>query len=163
MPHTYETAQTIKTRPPSCGAVFLTARRQIELATNWRTPFWLAEGFSACGDNVVHKLNRWFTVYSQRQVPVGDWMAEARKLVVDKKQRSWKAMFKRELIDWEASDYVQTMAMAKFLFEAEPAKFLGYVKRLRIGDEPVEALEGAYKASLSDVEEQWAHWVAAKR
>ena len=72
-------------------------------------------------------------------------------------------MFKRELIDWEASDYVQTMSMAKFLFESEPAKFLGYVKRLRRGEEPVKALEGAYHVALSDIEERWARWAAVKR
>jgi hypothetical protein len=90
-------------------------------------------------------------------------MVEARKLVGESKQRAWKAMFKRQLIDWDASDYVQTMSMAKFLFEGEPAKFLGYLKRLRSGDEPGEALEGAYHASLSELEERWARWVAAKR
>jgi hypothetical protein len=162
-PHMYETPQSIKTRPPSCGAVFMTARRQLQLAADWRAPFWVTEGFSAYGDNVVHKRNRWFTVYSPRQIPVGDWMVEARKLVGEKKQQSWKAIFKRELIDWEAPDHVQTMSMAAFLFESEPAKFLSYLKRLRNGEEPVEAMEGAYNASLSDIEERWARWVASKR
>jgi len=163
VPHTYETPQTIKSRPPSCGAVFMTARRQLQLAADWRAPFWLAEGFSAYGDNVVHKLNRWFTVYQPRQMPVGDWMAEARKLVGEKKQRPWKSMFKRELIDWEASDHIQTMSIAAFLFESEPGKFLGYLKRLRNRDEPLEALEGAYNTSLAEIEERWVRWLASRR
>jgi hypothetical protein len=163
VPHTYETPQTIKSRPPSCGAVFITARRQVQLATGWKAPFWLAEGFSAYGDNVVHKLNRWFTVYQPRQMPVGDWMVEARKLVGEKKQRTWKAMFKRELIDWETPDHVQTMSMAAFLFESEPAKFLGYLRRMRSGEEPVEAMEEAYGSSVTDIEERWARWIAARR
>jgi hypothetical protein len=163
VPHTFETPQTIKSRPPSCGTVFITARRQIQLAADWQAPFWLAEGFSAYGDNVVHKLNRWFTVYQPRQMPVGDWMIDARKLVGDEKQRPWKAMFKRELIDWEAPDHVQTMSMVVFLFESEPAKFLAYLKRLRNREEPLEALEGAYNSSLTDLEERWTRWVVKKR
>jgi hypothetical protein len=163
VPHTYETPQSIKTRPPSCGAVFITARRQLQIAADRRAPFWLAEGFAAYGDNVVHKLNRWFTVYQPRQMPVGDWMIEARKLVGEKKQRPWKAMFKRELIDWETPDHIQTMSMAAFLFESEPAKFLAYLKRLRRDEEPLEALEGAYNASLDDLEARWARWAAGKR
>ena len=132
-------------------------------AKGWRAPFWLAEGFSAYGDNVVHKLNRWFTVYQPRQMPVGDWMVEARKLVGEKKQRSWSATFKRDLIDWEVVDHIQTMSMAAFLFESESSKFLGYLKRLRSGEEPVEALEEAYNSSLTETEERWKRWIAAKR
>jgi hypothetical protein len=163
VPHTYETPQTIKTRPPSCGAVFITTRRQLQLAADWRAPFWLAEGFSAYGDNVVHKLNRWFTVYHPRQVPVGDWMVDARKLVAEKKQRPWKAMFKRELVDWEAADHIQTMSMAAFLFESEPAKFLGYLKRLRGDEQELTALEEAYGASPDEVEQRWGRWVTTKK
>jgi hypothetical protein len=163
VPHTYETPQTIKSRPPSCGAVFITARRQLQLATGWRAPFWLAEGFAAYGDNVVHKMNRWFTVYQPRQMPVGDWMVEARKLVAEKNQRPWKAMSKRELIDWEVPDHIQTMSMAAFLFESEPAKFLGYLRRLRSGEQELTALEEAYGLPLDEIEQRWARWVSIKR
>ena len=163
VPHTYETPQTIKTRPPSCGAVFITARRQVQLAAGWRAPFWLAEGFAAYGDNVVHKVNRWFSVYQPRHMPVGDWMVEARKLIAEKNQRPWKAMFKRELIDWEVPDHIQTMSMAAFLFESEPAKFVGYLRRLRSGEQELTALEEAYGFPLDEIEQRWARWVAIRR
>jgi hypothetical protein len=163
VPHTYETPQSIRTRPPSCGAVFITARRQLQLAADRREPFWLAEGFSAYGDNVVHKVNRWFTVYTPRQMPVGDWMVEARKLVNDKKQRSWTAIIKRELVDWEPPDHVQTMSMVAFLFESEPAKFLAYLKRLRAGEQQSAALEEAYGSPLDEIEQRWSRWAVARR
>jgi len=163
VPHTYETPQSMKTRPPSCGAVFMTARRQLQLATSWHAPFWLAEGFSAYGDNVVHKLNRWYTVYSPRQVTVSDWLVDARKLVADKKHRPWEEMFRRELMDWQAPDHIQTMSMVAFLFEAEPAKFLGYLKRLAGGDLEQPALEEAYGSSVAEIEQRWTQWLAKRR
>ncbi len=162
-PHLYETPQTTKTRPPSCGAVFMTARRQIELAADWRAPYWLAEGFAAYGDNVVHKLNRWYTVYSPRQIPVADWLVEARKLAGDNKHQPWNKMVQREMRDWETNDNVQTMSMVAFLFEAEPAKFLNYVNRLRNREEQTPALEEAYEAPLDQLEQRWKKWIAARR
>jgi hypothetical protein len=162
-PHMYETTQSIRSRPPACGIVFMVARRQLSLATNWQTPFWLAEGFAAYGDYVVHKVNRWFTVYQVKQVPVGDWMAEARKLAAEARHRSWKEMLKRELRDWDAADHVQTMAMAGFLLESEPAKFLDLLKRLKGGDQEVAALEDAYRVTLDELEQRWVRWMLARR
>lgn len=162
-PHMYETTHSIRSRPPSCGIVFMVARRQLSLATSWLTPFWLAEGFAAYGDYTVHKVNRWFTVYSAKQIPVGDWMAEARKLAGDARHRSWKEMLKRELRDWEAADHVQTMAMAGFLFESEPAKFLDLLKRLKEGAQEVAALEETYRGKLEELEQRWVRWMLARR
>jgi hypothetical protein len=162
-PHMYETTQSIRSRPPACGIVFMVARRQLSLATNWQTPFWLAEGFAAYGDYVVHKVNRWFTVYQVKQVPVGDWMAEARKLAAEARHRTWKEMLKRELREWEAADHVQTMAMAGFLLESEPAKFLDLLKRLKAGDQEVAALEDAYRVTLDELEQRWVRWMLARR
>ena len=59
----------------------MVARRQLNNATAGQAPFWLVEGFAAYGDHAVHKLNRWFTVYNVKQVPVGHWLAEARALL----------------------------------------------------------------------------------
>lgn len=163
VPHMYETPQSVKLRPPSCGAVFMVARRQLQLAADWKEPFWLAEGFAAYGDNVVHKINRWFTVYTPKQIPVSDWLANARKLVADAKFRPWMEMMKRELMDWNASDHVQTMSMAAFLFESTPAKFLGYLKLLQGGQPSLAALEEAYRVSLDELEARWSRWLLARR
>jgi len=152
-PHMYETPQSVRTRPPSCGATFIVARRQLNAATDRRAPFWLAEGFAAYGDYTVHKVNRWYTVYDVKQVPVGDWMTEARKLAGETKLRAWKEMMKRELRDWEPEDHIQTMAMVAFLLETEPAKFLDVVRRLKSGDDEVAALEDAYRAKRDDLEQ----------
>jgi hypothetical protein len=162
-PHLYETQQTLRLRPPACGATFIVARRQLNRATDWRGPFWLTEGFAAYGDYVVHKVNRWFTVYSVKQVPVGDWLAEARKLVAVAQDRPWSEMFQRELRDWEAADHVQTMAMTAFLLEAEPAKFLDYSRRLKSGADPIVALEEGYGGKLGDLEHRWKRWLLARR
>jgi hypothetical protein len=162
-PHMYETTQSIRSRPPACGIVFMVARRQLSLAANWKVPFWLAEGFAAYGDHVVHKVNRWFTVYQVKQVPVGDWMAEARKLAAEARHRPWNEMLKRELREWEATDHVQTMAMAGFLLESEPVKFLDLLKRLKAGDQEVAALEDAYRVKVDELEQRWVRWMLARR
>jgi len=162
-PHMYETPQTVRVRPPSCGATFIIARRQLNAATNQRAPFWLAEGFAAYGDYVVHKINRWFTVYDIKQIPIGDWMIDARKLAAEAKQRTWKEMMKRELRDWEAEDHVQTMAMVAFLLETEPAKFLDLTRRLKGGDDTVAALEDVYRVKLDDLEQRCTRWLLARR
>jgi hypothetical protein len=162
-PHTYETPQSIRTRPPTCGAVFITARRQIDTATQRRSPFWLSEGFSAYGDHAVHKVNRWYTVYDVKQIPVSDWLADARKLAGLSKHRPWNKMIERELRDWEAEDHVQTMAMVAFLLGTQPAKFLDLVARIKNGDDQVSALEEAYHAKLDDLEQQWLRWLLAGR
>ncbi|HMC11026.1 MAG TPA: hypothetical protein VKH44_07035 [Pirellulaceae bacterium] len=162
-PHTYETPQSVRIRPPSCGAVFIVGRRQLSRATDWHTPFWLAEGFAAYCDNAVHKVNRWYTVYDVKQVPVGDWLADARKLAAESKLRTWKEMMKRELHDWEPADHVQTMATAAFLLESEPAKFLDLAKRLKSGDQQVAALEDAYRTQLDELEQRCTRWLLARR
>jgi hypothetical protein len=163
IPHMYETPQSVRTRPPACGAVFLVGRRQLNLATDWRAPFWLAEGFAAYSDHTVHNVNRWFTVYSVKQVPVGDWLGEARKLAADTKLRGWQEMVKRELRDWEAADHEQSMAMVAFLVETEPAKFLDLLRRLKSGDNEAAALEGAYRAKREELEERFSRWLLAAK
>ena len=162
-PHMYETTHSIRSRPPACGIVFMVTRRQLSLASNWTVPFWLAEGFAAYGDYVVHKVNRWFTVYQVKQVPVGDWMAEARKLAAEARHRPWTEMLKRELREWEAADHVQTMAMAGFLLESDPTKFLDLLKRLKTGDQQVAALEDSYRVNLDELEQRWVRWMLARR
>jgi len=72
-------------------------------------------------------------------------------------------MMTRELRDWEALDHVQTMAMAAFLLESEPARFLKLLKRLRSGEEPVGALEETYKATTEELEQRCAKWLLARR
>jgi hypothetical protein len=163
-PHLYDTPQSIRTRPPSCGAVFLLARRQINIATNWHAPLWLAEGFSAYGDYIVHKVNRWYSVYDKSRVPtVGDWMVTAKRLVSDKKLRPWPKMLKRELRDWEPADYAQSMGMVAFLLESEPQKFLDFTSRLRAGESDESALETVCEAQLDEIESRCSRWLLARR
>jgi hypothetical protein len=163
VPHMYETPQTVRSRPPSCGAVFLAARRQLRLASDWKAPFWLYEGFGAYGDNVVHKLNRWYIVYDVTDVPVGDWLADAGKLAARSKLRPWAEMSQRELRDWLPDDHVQTTAMAAFLFETQPPKFLDLIRRLRRGEQEVAAVEESYGAKLDELDTRFARWLIARR
>jgi hypothetical protein len=162
IPHLYETPQSLKSRPPSCGATFIVGRRQVSLATDWRAPFWLAEGFAAYSDRVVHNTNRWYTVYSVKEIPVGDWLADARKLAADGKLLPWKDMVARELRDWEARDHVQTMAAAAFLLDSEPARFLKLLRRLRGGEPETAALEETYRGTLEEIDQRFAKWLAAR-
>ena len=163
IPHLYETPQTIRIRPPSCGATFIVARRQLNLAAGSSAPFWLAEGFAAYGDYIVHKLNRWYTTYAGESVPPGDWMASAKQLAADSMHRDWSDFFRRELRDWEPRDHFQSMAVVAFLLESEPARFLDYLRRLKSGDQPPLALESAYSAPIKDLEDRWLRWILARR
>jgi hypothetical protein len=162
MPHMYETPQTARNRPPSCGATFLTMRRQLQLAANSNLPFWLLEGFAAYGDNAVHKVNRWYSVYDVKQIAVGNWLTDARKLAGDGKLRPWNEMMKRELSEWEWEDHVQTMAMAAFLLESEPLRFLDLIRRLKAGDNLTPALESAYRATTDELDQNCTRWLVAR-
>jgi hypothetical protein len=163
VPHMYDTPQTLRSRPPSCGAVFLAARRQVRVASDWKAPFWLYEGFGAYGDNVVHKLNRWYMVYARTEVPVGDWLADATKMANRSNLRPWAQMIQRELRDWTPDDQVQTTAMAAFLFESQPAKFLDLIGRLKRGEQEVAAVEEAYGAKLEEIDARFSRWLIARR
>ena len=158
-PHTYETQQSVRTRPPSCGAVFIVGRRQLNVATDWHSPFWLEEGFAAYCDHVVHKSNRWYTVYDVKDIPVGDWLAEARTLATNAELRPWNELFGLELVDWRGRDHVQTMATAAFLLESDSAKFLKLIKRLRGGQSAVEAIEETYRATLTEIQDRCTKWL----
>lgn len=163
-PHLYETPQTIRQRPPTHGSVFLAARRQVNIATNWKAPVWLAEGFAAYGDHSVHKANRWFTIYDPSQKPTaGEWFAESRRLATAGELRPWSKMLGRELREWQPADYVQTLAMTAFLVESEPAKFLDFNERLAAGDDPQTALEQAYRRPLAELEQRCTKWLIARR
>jgi hypothetical protein len=163
MPHLYETPQTMRKRPPSCGVTFITARRQLNRATDWKAPFWLAEGFAAHGDYCVHKVNRWYTTYSGEAAPPGDWMAASRNLAAEATYREWGELLQLHLRDWEPRDHVQTMSMAAFLLESEPASFLAYVRQLAHGEDSQAALERAYRGPSSELEARWLRWLLAKR
>lgn len=163
IPHWYETPQSVRGRPPSCGAVFLTARRLLVLATANRAPFWLREGFAAYGDYHCHGSNRWYSVYDVRRLPAGDWMAEARRAAAEDRLRPWDEMFHRELRDWEWLDHVQTLAMTSFLLETQPARFLELVRRLRAGEALESALTAAYRRSTSELTVHCSRWLLARR
>ena len=163
-PHLFETPQSLRSRPVTHGPVFLAARRQICLATNWQAPDWLSEGFAEYGDHAVHRANRWYTIYDTRQKPpTGDWYAEARRLAAAGSLRPWDKMMSRELRDWESNDYVQTLGMAAFLVESEPGKFLDYTRRLAAGDDRLTALEQAYRATREELDERCGKWLMARR
>jgi hypothetical protein len=163
-PHMYETPQSIRTRPPTHGTVFLAARRQINVATAWHAPLWLAEGFAEYGDYAVHKANRWFSIYDvSRAPPAGDWMVEARRLAADDRLRPWEEMMKQELRDWESADYVQTMVMVAFLLETEPRRFLDFTQRLSKGEQDIAALERAYSAESDELDQRCTRWLLARR
>jgi hypothetical protein len=162
-PHFYETPQTARTRPPSCGAAFMAARRQLNVATEWQAPFWLVEGLGAYGDYIVHKQNRWFTVYDVKQVPVGDWLANARKLAADDQLRPWNEMANRELRDWQPTDHYQSLAMAAFLLESEPARFLDLLIQLKRSVDSSTAIEHAYRATASDLNPRLKQWLLNRK
>lgn len=162
-PHLYETKETLRLRPPSCGATFILARRQIQLAANWLAPFWLSEGFAAYGDLVVHGVNRWCTVYTNEKVPVTNWLAETRKLAIADQLLPWQHVMNTELRDWQNEHHFQSLAMVAYLLTDQPTKFLAYVHRLNMGEPPQVALETAYAATSEELQEKFSRWIVARR
>ena len=53
--------------------------------------------------------------------------------------------------------------MVAFLLETEPAKFLDLARRLKSGNEEVEALEDAYRVKLDELEQRFTRWRLARR
>lgn len=159
-PHLYETKETLRVRPPSCGATFLLARRLMTVAAGGRSPLWLSEGFAAHSDALVHGINRWASVYAGEQIPVGDWLEQARRLVARGQAIPWTDVFQASLRDWREEHHYQTLAMVAFLFETEPAKFLRFLSRLQSREKAPVALASAYNRSLADLELRWAEWLA---
>jgi hypothetical protein len=162
-PHLYETKETLRTRPPSCGTTFLLARRLMTVATNRRSPLWLSEGFAGYSDFLVHGINRWGSVYAGEQIPVGDWLEQARLLAVGGKSLAWADVFQSELRDWRDQHHYQTVAMVAFLFETEPARFLRFLGRLKAKEKITDALETAYSSPLAVLETRWTDWLASGR
>jgi len=163
-PHMYETPESVRTRPPTVGSTFIVARRQLSVATSWRAPFWLSEGFAAYADYIVHKTNRWFTVYDPSRVPtIGDWMQEARRQSSGGKSRPWNKLFDREVRDFAPADYSQAMAMVAFLLESKPPDFLNLARKLRARQPQQAALESAYEASLTELEQRCKRWLVARK
>ena len=57
----------------------------------------------------------------------------------------------------------QTMAMAAYLLESAPAKFLELLKRLRGGEHEDSALEEAYRMTLEELEQRYGRWILARK
>jgi hypothetical protein len=163
IPFCLDTEKWLATCPPVHHAVAMTARRQMNAATEFRCPAWMLEGFTGYGEYAVLRKNRIFFIYdvSQRLSSV-DWMLEARQNVMQKKIRPWEEMIKLELRDFSDKEYLQAFSMVVFLLQTEPKKFLDLVRYTRAGKSSADSLEMAYGAKVPELDARWAKWVVGK-
>jgi hypothetical protein len=164
VPHCYFTGKIVREVPPEYFAVKLAATRQIYLATGWKAPAWLAEGFAAYGQHAMLREARVSTIYALGRGPTRPvTLDEARRLLSADKFRPWEKLISRELRDFEPPDYFQALAMVAFLLERQPSMFLSLAERLKAGTAVGSALEESYKQSLAELEADGAAWLARRR
>jgi hypothetical protein len=163
VPHCYFTPKIVREVPPEYFAVKLAATRQIYLATGWKAPAWLAEGFAAYGQQAALREARVSTIYALGRGPTRPvTLDEARRLRSAGNVRPWDKLLGRELRDFEPADYFQSLAMVAFLLESQPAKFLSFAEQLKSAETMQAALEAAYGDSLADLESAGAKWLARR-
>ena len=156
-----ESLQTLKVRPPVHGVCFMGGRKQLSVATNYRAPRWLSEGFAEYSEFAALKMNLWRTIYNQNQGPKpGDWVSQVRQLAVANQLRPWVEQTGRQLEDWDVRDYLQSFGMVAFLLQSEPKKFLVYTRKLKAGVEAEKALEDAYEKSIGKLDTECVRWLA---
>jgi hypothetical protein len=162
LPFFYESRHTLPQRPPVHGVCFMGGRRQLYVATQYRAPRWLAEGFAEYCEFAALKSNLWHTVYNANPGPTpGDWVSQVRQLAVAGQLRPWEEQMKRELDLWDVRDYLQTFGMVAFLIQTEPKKFLEVTRKLLAGTDCGKAIEEAYGKPITKLEPECAKWLAA--
>ena len=162
LPFFYETRVLLAQRPPVHGVCFMGGRRQLYVATNYRAPRWLAEGFAEYCEFVAMKKNLWHTVYNMNPGPTpGDWVSQVRQLAEAGQLRPWQEQMTRDIRDWDVRDYLQTFGMAAFLIQTKPKEFLSVTRKLRAGTEDKVAIEEAYGKTIDKLEPECTKWLVA--
>ncbi len=161
--HLYLTPKMVREVPAEYFAVKLATTRQIWIASNSRPPAWLIEGFAGYAQEAVLGSARVFTISALDRGPKKPVkLADAARAAAARQFRPWDKLLARELRDFEAADYAQSLAMTAFLFEDQPAKFLAFVERLARGEQVQAALEEAYGESAGDLESDWLKWLSRR-
>lgn len=161
IPHAYIQPERLRELPPEYQAVKFAATRQMMLATNWKAPEWLWEGLGAYGQQAALGDVRISTVYSSEKGPKAVYsFRDARQQASQRKLRPWPDMLQRELRDFEAADYFQSLGMVSFLLDSEPARFLDFLRLLKSGTFCQPALEEAYGKDLAGLQLANAKWLA---
>jgi hypothetical protein len=161
VPHAFAETQKLRDLPPAYQAVKFAATRQIMLATNWKAPSWLAEGFGAYGQQAALGDVRISTIYSSERGPKAIYkLSDAKEQAAARKFRPWDDLLTRELRDFEPADYTQSLGMVSFLLDAGPAKFLSLVRLLRRGSPSAAALEEAFDKDATVLSVEATKWLA---
>lgn len=161
IPHSYIQPERIRELPPEYQAVKFAATRQMMLATNWKAPEWLWEGLGAYGQQAALNDVRISTVYSSDKGPKGVYsFRDAKQQASQRKLRPWDDMIGRELRDFEAGDYFQSLGMVAFLLDSEPGKFLSFLRLLKAGTFCQPALEESYGKDLAALQAASVKWLA---
>jgi hypothetical protein len=160
IPHSYLQPERIRELPPEYQAVKFAATRQMMLASNWKAPEWLWEGLGAYGQQAALGDVRISTVYSSDKGPKAVYsFRDAKQQAAARKLRPWPDMIGRELRDFEAGDYFQSMGMVAFLLDSEPVKFLEFLRLIKAEKECQSALEEAYGKDMNAISQASAKWL----
>ena len=161
IPHAFSTPDRLRELPPAYQAVKFAATRSIMLATAWRAPSWLAEGFGAYAQQAALEDVRISTVYSSERGPKAIYSLRDAKLQSrERKVRPWEDLLTRELRDFEPADYTQSLGMVAFLLDSQPARFLEFVRLLKAGTPCAAAMEQAYDKDHTILSLDAGKWLA---
>ncbi len=161
VPHAYTTPERLREQAPAYQAVKFAATRQIMLATNWKAPTWLHEGFGAYGQQAVLGDVRISTVYSPERGPKATYsLRDAKEQVRDEAIRPWEDLLDRELRDYEPADYAQSLGMVAFLLNSQPASFLDFVRLLKRSTPCRAALEESFGKDATILSLAAAKWLS---
>jgi hypothetical protein len=138
------------------AVVYTTSYYQIESATNWNAPDWLATGFGAYNEYNLFQVNLNYPVEYRFNDPqlVPNWNKLLNEFAQQGKLEDWNSLFERQIRDYQPIDYVQCKSVVSFLF-SKPQSFLDYIMLLKNGTNQYDAIEKAYKTSMDDLEAQW--------
>jgi hypothetical protein len=134
-------------------------------ATEYRADAWLRIAFSYHCEQALLRQNEhtWGSVYRDGESPdAKSWDREVRKLAAADRIRGWEDMFPLALKDWDAREHFCGYAMVKYLMREDPERFVSMCRRIRGGRSSKEAIEGAYRKKLVELETDFRRSIGAR-
>ena len=146
-------------------AVHISAGCQMQLATSYRAPDWLSQGFGAYCEYTVLRRNLMHGIAPQSAGTLrmdANWDVQLRRLAALGGLRSWEEMFTTDLAVYEPVHYFEAKSIVTFLLR-EPEKFLRFVELLAGKSKDADALVEAYEKPLEELESDYRRWLGLRR
>lgn len=145
-------------------AVHISATNQMQIATHYKSPDWLNQGFGAYCEFAVLRKNLMHGLSAQSIGMLrmdGNWDVQLRRIAAAGGLLSWEEMFKTELAVYKPVHYFQSKSMVTFLMR-NPDRFLKMVELFSGGAKAAEALADAYDTSVEELEKDYRRWMGVR-